>query len=84
MLTRFHDYNEPISHFNIYRGQSGVTIMFSNKLTDKITKLNVGNERIITLELDLFIQGSNLALANLINASSFPKKQLEITITCYF
>ena len=29
-------------------------------------------------------QGSNLALANLLNASSFPKKQVEITTTCYF
>ena len=26
--------------------------MFFNKLTDKIRKLNVGNERIIALELD--------------------------------
>ena len=30
------------------------------------------------------IQGSNLALANLLNAVVFPKKQVEITITCYF
>ena len=30
------------------------------------------------------IQGSNLALANLLNASSFLKKQVEITFTCYF
>ena len=31
-----------------------------------------------------FYQGSNLALANLLNASAFPeKKQVAIPITCY-
>ena len=31
------------------------------------------------------VQGSNLALANLLNASSFFfQKQVEIAITCYF
>ena len=29
-------------------------------------------------------QGSDLGLANLLNASSFPKKQVEITTTCYY
>ena len=53
MFIRCHDSNEPISHFNIPRGQSGVAIMYSNKLSDKITKLNVGNERVIAFELEL-------------------------------
>ena len=30
-----------------------MAIMYSNKLSDKITKLNVGNERVIAFELDL-------------------------------
>ena len=37
VLIRCHDSNEPISHFNIPRGQSGVAILYSNKLSDKIT-----------------------------------------------
>ena len=41
-----------ISHFNIPRGHSGVAILCSNRLSDKVTKLKVGNERIIALELD--------------------------------
>ena len=41
-----------ISHFNIPRGHSGVAILCSYKLYDKITKLKVGNEQIIALELD--------------------------------
>ena len=53
VFIRCHDSNEPISHFNIPRGQSGVAIMYSNKLSDKITKFNVGNERVIAFELDL-------------------------------
>ena len=52
VLIRCHDSNEPISHFNIPRGQSGVAILYSNKLSDKITKLSVGNEWIIAVELD--------------------------------
>ena len=30
------------------------------------------------------IQGSNLALANLVNASGWLKKQIEFPITCLF
>ena len=41
---RCHNSNEPISHFNVPRGQSGVAIMWSNTLSDKVNKLNVRNE----------------------------------------
>ena len=61
MLIRCHDSNEPILHFNIPRGQSGVAILYSNKLSDKITKLSVGNERIIAVELDF---GQNFCFIN--------------------
>ena len=30
------------------------------------------------------LQGSNLAPANMLNANSFYKKQVEITVTCLF
>ena len=53
MHIRCHDSNDPISHFSIPRGQSGVAILHSKRLSDKITKLNVGNERIIALELNV-------------------------------
>ena len=41
-----------ISHFNIPRSHSGVLILCSNKLSNIVTKLKVGNERIIALESD--------------------------------
>ena len=36
------------------------------------------------LNLSLLMQESNLALANLLNVGIFSKKQVEITLTCYF
>ena len=42
--------------FNVPRGQSGVAILWSNKLADRITCLDVGNERVMAIELDAEIK----------------------------
>ena len=52
-FARCHDSNDPITNFNIPRGQSGVAILWSNKLSDKVTCLDVGNERIVAIQLEV-------------------------------
>ena len=55
-FVRCHDSNDPITNFNVPRGQSGVAILWSNKLADRITCLDVGNERVMAIELDAEIK----------------------------
>ena len=55
-LVRCHDSNDPITNFHVPRGQAGVAILWSNKLSDAITCLDVGNERIVAIEVDVDIK----------------------------
>ena len=55
-LARCHDSNDPITNFNVPCGQSGVAILWSGKFADAITRLGVGNERIVAIELDVDIK----------------------------
>ena len=57
--ARCHDSNDFNTNFNISRGQSGVAILWSNKLSDKVTCLDVGNERIVAIQLEV---GINICL----------------------
>ena len=52
-FIRCHDSNEPISNSHIPWGQSGVAILWSKKLSDRITRLEGGNERIQVIELNM-------------------------------
>ena len=49
---RCHDSNENMSNSHIPRGQSGVAILWSITLSDTISKLDVGNERILAIEIE--------------------------------
>ena len=60
-FARCHDSNDPITNYNIPRGQSGVAILWSNKLSDKVTCLDVGNERIVAIQLEV---GFKICLIN--------------------
>ncbi|MCG8113322.1 MAG: endonuclease/exonuclease/phosphatase family protein, partial [Candidatus Thiodiazotropha taylori] len=51
-LARCHDSNENLSNFNIPRGRSGVAILWKNDISNKVSKLDVGNERIVAVELN--------------------------------
>ena len=55
-FVRCHVSNDPITNFNVPRGQSGVAILWSNKLADRITCLDVGNERVMAIQLDAEIK----------------------------
>ena len=55
-FVRCHDSNDPITNFNVPRGQSGVAILWSDKFADVITRLDVGNERIVAIQLDVDIK----------------------------
>ena len=56
VFSRCHDTNENIPNFNIPRGRSGVAIIWQNRISDKITKLDAGNERVIAIEVNLDIK----------------------------
>ena len=62
-FVRCHDSNEPITNTHIPRGQSGIAILWSKKLSDKITRLECGNERIQAIELNVG-NGSKICLIN--------------------
>ena len=51
-----HDTKENIPNVNIPRGRSGVAIIWQNGISDKITKLDASNERVIAIEVNLKIQ----------------------------
>ena len=53
IYSRCHDSNDNIQSFNIPRGRSGVAIMWQNCISDKLSKLDVGNERVIAIEVNL-------------------------------
>lgn len=53
--TRCHDCNEPVSNFQVPRGQGGIAILWPKEWDKYIKKLNDGNERIMAVE----IQSSN-------------------------
>ena len=56
IFSRCHDANENISNFNIPRGRAGVAIIWQNCISDRVTKLDVGNERVIAIEVNLDIR----------------------------
>ena len=56
MFSRCHDTNKNIPNFNIQRGRSGVAIIGKTVFLIKITKLDAGNERVITKEVNLDIK----------------------------
>ena len=55
-FARCHDSNDSITNFNIPRSQSGVAILWSNKLSDEVTCLDVGNEHIVAIQLEVGIK----------------------------
>ena len=57
VFSRCHDTNESIPNFNIPRGRSGI---WQNGISDKITKLDAGNERVIAIEVNLDIKLCNI------------------------
>ena len=46
-----HDSTEPLTGFNLPRGQKGEAILWTSYLSSKVKKLDCGNERIICVEL---------------------------------
>lgn len=51
-FVRCHDSNDSISNFSLPRGRSGVAILWKKSLMDYTTRLDVGNERVIAIEID--------------------------------
>ena len=49
---RCSDYSDPISGFNLHRGKGGVCILLSKQWSSKVKRLNVGNERIVAIEIN--------------------------------
>ena len=49
--VRCHDTNDSISNFNLPRGRSGVAILWKKSLIDCISRLEVGNEKVIAFEI---------------------------------
>ncbi|MCW4346819.1 MAG: reverse transcriptase family protein [Candidatus Thiodiazotropha endolucinida] len=56
VFARCHDSNENISNFNVPRGRAGVAIIWQDSIADNVTKLDVGNERVIAVEINADIK----------------------------
>ena len=55
-FVRCCDFNDTISSFSIPRGRAGVAILWNETLTDSISRLQVGNERVIAIEINCSIK----------------------------
>ena len=55
-FVRCCDFNDIISSFSIPRGRAGVAILWNETLTDSISRLQVGNERVIAIEINCSIK----------------------------
>ena len=52
VFARCHDSNDKIQNFNIPRGRAGVAIIWQDLISDKVSPLDVGNERVIAIEVN--------------------------------
>ena len=75
--TRCHDANENIDHSCIPRGQAGVAILWSKTLSDKISKLEVGNERIVAIQIEL--DNAKICLINTYLPTNKPESENAYT-----
>ena len=51
-FVRCHDSNDNISNFNVPRGRAGVAILWNKKLSDTVSRLDVGNENVMAVEIN--------------------------------
>ena len=51
-FVRCHDSNDNISNFNVPRGRAGVAILWNKNLSDIVSRLEVGNERVMAVEIN--------------------------------